>query len=90
MSDHGYRKSVTEKGGRNTGRTWTEDGKKQQAGLLVGLLRLSARPPGRSAVVSHPRGTSVPFSEQRAGGGCDSLRERGFSLERSCHLLTPR
>ena len=59
--------SVAEEGGRNTGRTWTEDGKKQQAGLLVGLLRLYARPPGRSAVVSHPRGTSVPFSEQRAG-----------------------
>jgi hypothetical protein len=44
----------------------------------VGLLRLYARPPGRSALVFHPRDTYVPFSEQRAGGGCDSLRERGF------------
>ena|SRR3989442_8072162 len=48
-----YRKSIVEEGGMNTGRTWTEDGQRRQAGPFVGLHRLFTCPPGRSGVVSH-------------------------------------
>jgi hypothetical protein len=41
------------------GRTWMEDGKRRQAGPLVGLHRLYTCPPGRSAVVSHLRDSCV-------------------------------
>ena len=54
MSGRRYRNSVTEEGGRNTGRTWTQDGQRRQAEPSVGLHRLYSCPPGRSPVVSHP------------------------------------
>ena len=37
---HRYNTSVAEEDGTTTGRTWTEDGKRRQAGTLVGLHRL--------------------------------------------------
>ena len=58
-----HRNSVAEEGGRNMDRIWTEDGKRRQAGPLVGLHRLYTCPPGRSAVVSHPRDTCASCSE---------------------------
>jgi len=48
-----YRKSVAEEGGRNTGRTWSEDGQRRQAGTFAGLHRLYACNPLRSGAVSH-------------------------------------
>src|SRR5258708_26500202 len=49
-----YSKSVAEAGGMNTGSTWTEDGKRRQAGPLVGLRRLYTCTSGGIVVVSHP------------------------------------
>jgi hypothetical protein len=37
MLGHTYKESVAEEGGRNTGRTWTEDGQRRQAGHFVGV-----------------------------------------------------
>jgi hypothetical protein len=54
MSGRRYRNSVTEEGGRSTGRTWTQDGQRRQAEPFVGLHRLNSCPPGRIPVVSHP------------------------------------
>jgi hypothetical protein len=56
MLGHRYRKSIAEEGGRNTGRTWTEDGQRRQAELLARLHRLSTCPSGRSAGVSYRPG----------------------------------
>jgi hypothetical protein len=40
MLGHRHSNSVAEEGGRNTGRTWTEDGQRPQAGPFLGLHRL--------------------------------------------------
>src|SRR2546421_834321 len=54
MLGHTYRESVAEEDGRNTGRTWTEDGQRRRAGPFVGLHRLYACTPVRSCA-SSPR-----------------------------------
>jgi hypothetical protein len=40
--------SVAEEGGRNTGRTWAQDGQRRQAEPLARLFSLYACPPGRA------------------------------------------
>ncbi len=89
MLGHSYRKSVAEEGGRNTGRTWTEDGQRRQAELLARLHRLYTCPPGRGAEVFYRPGHLFALLEEKRGGGCKYLRGRGCSMERRCHVLTP-
>ena len=43
-----HRTSVAQEGGMTMGSTWTEDGKRLEAGPIVGWRRLCTRPPGRS------------------------------------------
>jgi hypothetical protein len=69
MSGRRYRNSVTEEGGRNTGRTWTQDGQRRQAGHFVGLPRLSTCPQGRSALVPHPGTPGRPSGKWRMALG---------------------
>ena len=47
------RTSLAEAGAATTGGTWTEGGKRLEAGLIVGWRRLCPCNPGRSRVVSH-------------------------------------
>src|SRR6266566_262846 len=53
--------SVADEGGATTASTWTEGGKRLEAGSIVGWPRLSTCTPGRSGVVSpRPRHHMCP------------------------------
>ena len=87
-----HRNSVAEEGGRNLGRTWTKDGKRRQAGPLEGLQRLYTCPPGRSAVVSHPRGTCGSCSELgrlQVGESSWLLQEKSMPLSHPELIASP-
>ncbi len=74
--------SVAQEGGTTTGSTWTGDGRRRQAGPLVGLRRLYTCTLGRSGMISwHPEQqvcspavTSEPFSSWTAAGASSGLR----------------
>ncbi len=52
MLDHRYSKRVAQEGGMNTGRTWTKDGKRRQAGMLWGCAGFP--PPLQTEVTGLP------------------------------------
>jgi len=56
---HRHTTSVAQEGRTTTGSTWTGDGKRRQAGQLVGWRRLSTSIPGRSGAVSHRTGHHI-------------------------------
>ena len=56
---HRHTTSVAQEGRTTTGSTWTGDGKRRQAGQLVGWRRPSTSIPGRSEVVSHRAGHHI-------------------------------
>ncbi|SRR6266699_311754 len=51
--------SRAQEGRTTTGSTWTGDGKRRQAGPIVGWRRLSTSTPGRSGAVSHRVGHHI-------------------------------
>lgn len=52
-SSNRHSTSIAEAGGTNTGSIWIVDGKRRQAGSIVGLRRLYTRTPSESGLVSH-------------------------------------
>ncbi len=82
---HRHTTIIAQEGSTTTGSTWTEDGKRLEAGLIVGWRRLCTRPPGRSGAVSprrehhvcpHPV-TREPSSSWRASSGLSGKRWQG-------------